>query len=63
MRGCNCGERDLDMVSRAAGVMAAALSGWHGAFLDNGGDADRASEMADGEKCEAIASRLGWARC
>ena len=51
---------DLDMVSRSLDVTAATLSGWRDAFLD-GGEANLATEPADGEKRESdrLKARLG----
>jgi transposase len=51
---------DLDMVSRSLGVTAATLSGWRDAFLD-GGEANLATKLADGEERESdrLKARLG----
>jgi transposase-like protein len=51
---------DLDMVSRSLGVTAATLSGWRNAFLD-GGEANLATKLADGEERESdrLKARLG----
>jgi transposase len=54
---------DLETVSRALGVAAAALSGWREAFL-TGGEASLARRPGDGEALESerLKARLGEMR-
>ena len=51
---------DLELVSRALGVTAATLSGWHEAFLA-AGEASLATRPTDGEALESnrLKARLG----